>query len=58
MLTGGHTVYATQVLANVSLDIGIGRYYVDLLVVPDCGYKLTTGSKCGLAHVAGLSNDT
>jgi len=55
MYAGGHTVYATQVLANVPLDIGIGRYYVDLLVVPDCGYKLTTGLDFLAAYSATIS---
>jgi hypothetical protein len=40
MYAGGNTVYARQVLANVPIDIGIGRFYVDLLVVPDCGYPI------------------
>ena len=43
MYAGGHTVYAKQVLRNVPVDIGIGRYYIDLLVVPDCGYAFTIG---------------
>jgi hypothetical protein len=43
MYAGGHTVYATQVLRSVPIDIGIGRYYIDMLVVPDCGYAVTIG---------------
>ena len=55
MYAGGHTVYATQVVANVPLDIGIGRYYVDMLVVPDCGYQLTTGLDFMAAYSATIS---
>ena len=55
MYAGGHTVYAPQVVANVPLDIGIGRCYVDMLVVPDCGYKLTTGLDFMAAYSATIS---